>query len=149
VAWPTNGEIDIIEGVNAGTTNSMTLHTSDGCDFTSSTAAQTGTWGSSTNCASSGDNNAGCGVQDSRTSAYGDGFNAGGGGVYAHEWTSDYIKIWFFPASSIPMDIQTNTPDPSQWGTPASFFQGGSNCDIGSHFKDHQIVSFPSASVLF
>ena len=31
--WPSMGEIDIIEGVNGATTNTMTLHTSSGCSI--------------------------------------------------------------------------------------------------------------------
>lgn len=30
-SWPQTGEIDIIEGVNSGSTNTMSLHTSQGC----------------------------------------------------------------------------------------------------------------------
>lgn len=39
--WPYAGEIDTFEGVNADTSNAMTLHTADGC--TSTGVNQTGT----------------------------------------------------------------------------------------------------------
>jgi hypothetical protein len=71
-------------------------------------------------------------------SSFGTPFNDIGGGVYATEWTSEYIRIWFFPRDSIPSDIEAGMPDPSTWGLPQANFQG--SCDIDSHFHDHQIV---------
>ncbi|KAJ5309467.1 uncharacterized protein N7443_001928 [Penicillium atrosanguineum] len=136
--WPNNGEIDIIEGVNTQSTNQMTLHTSDGCSINDS-----GFSGSLTtsNCyveASDQSPNAGCAIQGSSTQSFGDGFNQAGGGVYATEWTSDAINIYFFPNSSVPSDITSGNPDPSGWGTPSASFSGG--CDIDSHFSELQIV---------
>lgn len=138
-SWPNNGEIDIIEGANTQSTNQMTLHTSDGCSVGSS--GFTGSV-STSNCyveASGQTANAGCAVLDSSTQSYGDSFNQAGGGVYATEWTSDNINIWFFSNSSVPSDITSGSPDPSGWGTPAASF-GGSDCDIDSHFNELQIV---------
>jgi hypothetical protein len=54
------------------------------------------------------------------------------------QWTSDYIKIWFFERGSIPQDIKDGTPSPDGWGLPTSNFQG--DCDIDSNFLNHQIV---------
>lgn len=144
--WPNNGEIDIIEGVNQQTNNAMTLHTSDGCTINNS--GFTGTL-STSNCyinAPGQSNNAGCGIQSTSSQSYGDGFNSIQGGVYATEWTSEAISIWFFPRGSIPGDISSGNPNPAGWGTPAAKFQG--NCDIDSHFGPQQIVrlsllSFP------
>lgn len=83
--------------------------------------------------------NAGCGIESSSASSFGTPFNGGGGGVYAMEWTTSSIKIWFFPRNSIPADLAAgNAPDPSKWSTPQASFQGG--CDIGRHFVNHQIV---------
>ncbi|KAE8449223.1 hypothetical protein EG329_008390 [Mollisiaceae sp. DMI_Dod_QoI] len=138
--WPTNGEIDIIEGVNDATTNTITLHTSSGCTMTS-----TGSLSSSnltgTNC-NAGNGNDGCGFDTTSTQGYGSGFNAIGGGVYAMEWTSSSIKIWNFPRSAIPADITSGSPDPSTWSTPVSAFSSGANggCNIDSHFSGHNIV---------
>lgn len=56
------------------------------------------------------------------------------------EWTEDAIKIWFFSSGQEPGDILGESPDPTKWATPISTFQGGSNCNIDSHFKDQQIV---------
>ncbi|KAJ5106257.1 hypothetical protein N7456_002932 [Penicillium angulare] len=136
--WPNNGEIDIIEGVNQDNTNQMTLHTSDGCTINNS--GFSGTLDTS-NCyveASGQSSNAGCAITDSSTQSYGDGFNSAGGGVYATEWTSSAINIYFFPSSSIPSDITAGTPDPTTWGTPSASFAG--SCDISSHFSNLQIV---------
>jgi len=77
-------------------------------------------------------------VLDPRTSSYGTGFNAIGGGVYAMQWTSDYIRVWFFPRGSVPADITTGTPNPSAWGLPAANLQG--DCDIDEHFQQHKII---------
>ncbi|KAJ5251267.1 CAZyme family GH16 [Penicillium chrysogenum] len=136
--WPSNGEIDIIEGVNQQSTNQVALHTGPGCSIDDS-----GFSGSvdTSNCyveASGQAANAGCAITSNSTQSYGDGFNKAGGGVYATEWTGEAIKVWFFPSASIPSDISTGTPDPSGWGSPMAAFAG--SCDIDSHFKELQIV---------
>lgn len=43
--------------------------------------------------------------------------NAIGGGVYAMDWRSAGIRIWFFPHSSVPADIKAGKPTTSGWGT--------------------------------
>lgn len=87
-------------------------------------------------------NNAGCGITDPDGTSYGTAFNANNGGVFATEWTSDAISIWFFERGSIPDDIDSGNPDPDSWGSPVARFQG--DCDIDAHFDNLQIVcSFP------
>lgn len=141
--WPNSGEIDIIEGVNQQSQNDMTLHTNSGCSITN-TGNYTGAMGTS-NCdvnAPGQATNAGCQIASQDSSTYGAGFNAASGGVYATEWTSNMISIWFFPRGSIPSDIGAGNPDPANWGEPQANFQGG--CDIDSHFTNQQIVrSYP------
>jgi hypothetical protein len=136
--WPSNGEIDIIEGVNEQSTNQAALHTSPGCSIKHS-----GFSGSvdTSNCyvkASGQSDNAGCAITSNNTQSYGNGFNKAGGGVYATEWTSNAIKVWFFPSASVPSDISKGSPNPSGWGNPMAAFAG--SCDIDSHFKELQIV---------
>ena len=115
----------------------MSLHTSDQCSI--SGAGETGTvvtgdcWEDDPN-----QSNSGCGINDADANAYGNGFNSIGGGVYAMEWTGSAIKVWFFPRTNIPGDIASASPNPSNWGTPVSNFAG--NCDIASHFAQHNIV---------
>ncbi|KAI5812390.1 beta-1,3-1,4-glucanase [Pyronema omphalodes] len=137
-AWPTQGEIDIIEGVHLQNYNSMALHTSDGC-----TVSGTGGTGTvqSTNCyvqAPGQGNNQGCQTHDYRTNSWGDGFNRNGGGVYAMEWNSDFIKIWFFPRGQIPADALSGNPEPASWGKPVGMFQGA--CNINQKFNAHKII---------
>ncbi|KAI0126827.1 putative endo-1,3(4)-beta-glucanase [Xylariales sp. AK1849] len=137
--WPYNGEIDIIEGVHTQSQGLSSLHTAGHCSVPGS-FPETGTVQTS-NCqynTTTGDNSAGCGVISGDTSSFGANFNSIGGGVYAMEWTSAYIKTWFFRRSAIPADITSGNPSPSGWGNPFVNFQG--DCNIDSNFKNHQIV---------
>jgi hypothetical protein len=136
--WPNNGEIDIMEGANLVSQNAVTLHTSVNCTVAGDSRTQTGKLTSSNNCAYYPGYNVGCSVQDARNTTYGVGFNAGGGGVYAMQWTSDYIRVWVFPRTAIPADIINKTPNPSLWGLPAANQQG--SCVIDQHFQGHSIV---------
>ncbi|MCJ1435900.1 hypothetical protein MMC27_005276 [Xylographa pallens] len=138
--WPNGGEIDIVEGVNDQATNSMTLHTSDGCSANSPASAFTGQQ-NTYNCyvkAANQSENEGCGFSTTASNSYGTGFNNNGGGVYAMEWTSNYIQIFFWPGGSAPSDALGDTPNPSGWGRPAAIFQG--DCDIDQYFMDQQIT---------
>lgn len=135
--WPSSGEIDIIEGVNNQQSNEITLHTSAGC-----TMANTGTLSSTKLASADCEGNTGCSQQTSGTNNYGAGFNAAGGGVYAVEWTSDHIAVWFFTRSD-PMVAQLTAanavPDPTTFGQPMAQFVGAS-CDIDSHFANNNLV---------
>jgi hypothetical protein len=53
-------------------------------------------------------------------------------------WTSDYIRVWFFPRNAIPADITNKTPNPSSWGLPAANLQG--SCNIDQHFQGHKVI---------
>lgn len=136
--WPGSGEIDIIEGVNAQTKNAVTLHTSPGCTV-SNTGTMSTTKFASANCGAAGDS-AGCGQQTADNQNYGDGFNTIGGGVYALQWTSEQISVWFFPRSKIPQDINSQNPTPQNWGQPVARFVGGDSCSIDKNFANHNIV---------
>ena len=92
----------------------------------------------STNCFYEANNFQGCGLADARPESFGLAFNQAGGGVYAMDWTSDHIAIWFWPRTSIPPNALSDTPDPLQWGKPVADFRG--HCDIDSKFREHQIV---------
>ena len=128
---------DIIEGVNSQTSNLMSLHTSDNCRTTG--AGETGQLVTG-DCYQydPAQSNSGCGVSNTAANVYGSGFNSIGGGVYAMEWTSTSIRIWFFPRGGIPGDISAGTPNPSAWGTPAA--NHATACDINSHFSDHKVI---------
>ncbi|KAI9708511.1 MAG: hypothetical protein M1820_003973 [Bogoriella megaspora] len=142
--WPSTGEIDIIEGVHKSDVNQMTLHTSAGCAVQNSTNDFSGTMVTS-DCDVNDpkqDKNAGCGIQAPNNTAspatFGTKFNAQSGGVYATEWTSSGITIWFFPRNAIPADLASNTtaPNPQNWKqTPVAKF-AGSGCSWDQHFKD-------------
>jgi hypothetical protein len=117
----------------------MTLHTDPGCSI-DGTGGFSGTV-KTANCAINApgqDNNAGCGIQANGANTYGGGFNGGGGGVYAVDWTSQAISIYYFARSAVPSDITAGAPDPDTWPMPLAQFQGG--CNIGSIFQNHSII---------
>jgi hypothetical protein len=82
----------------------------------------------------------GCSIMDNSNITFGSGFNDNQGGVYATEWTSDAIKIWFFPRGAIPVDVSSANPDPTGWGTPTSLFTGTTTAPIDAHFEEMQII---------
>jgi len=137
--WPTNGEIDVLEAVNtAATGNQMTLHTTNDCTMNGK-RKETGT-ALEKNCYNGTDNNSGCGVQ-APDDTFGEALNNNGGGVYAMEWRSAGIRVWFFARDSIPDDITAGTsPDPSSWGTALADFPN-TDCSITDHFRNQSIIA--------
>ncbi|TGO39017.1 hypothetical protein BHYA_0062g00200 [Botrytis hyacinthi] len=127
------GEIDILEGSNDITQAFISLHTENACTFNSPKSAELGTVNNgNTDCQLS--NGAGCSVE-STANSYGTPFNKNGGGIYAMQWTSNFIRVWFFARSKIPADITAGTPDPTKWGTPtANFDSANGGCDIDANF---------------
>lgn len=140
--WPAGGEIDIIEGVNDYTNDQATIHTNPGCSL-SSTSSNTlgisGTLVSSTDCSAANTGNQGCGIRASSNISYGPGFNADGGGVYAMQWDSSGIAVFFFPRNAIPSDITAGAPQPSNWGLAMARWPA-SSCNPFTFFYDHVAI---------
>lgn len=123
------------------TTNGMTLHTLPGCHISKDSTAFSGKV-STENCdvaASEQAKNVGCTIKNPSSKSYGAGLNSIGGGVYATQWTSEAISIFFFPRDSVPADVLGDNPDPTGWGKPAARFSN-SGCNISKMFKQQQIV---------
>ncbi|SMR42338.1 unnamed protein product [Zymoseptoria tritici ST99CH_1E4] len=134
--WPKFGEIDIIEYINDSGDNLMALHTAPGC--TVAGAGQTGTL-LTNDCGKDG-GFAACGVAPTQANNSGTSFNANGGGVYAMEWTSAAVQIWFFPRQNIPSSLVNGDPSPdtSTFGVPSANFQG--SCDIDTYFSNASMI---------
>lgn len=144
--WPDAGEIDIVEGVNDQAINLMTLHTNAGVSIKNDSSSLSGSVYTA-DCDVNAPNqapNTGCQIQDnSGTPSFGDPFNQNGGGVFAMEWTSRFIKIWFFPRDKIPSNVLSTSPDPAgngTWGKPNAMFEPQQLDAIDSHFKDQQLI---------
>ncbi|KIJ09998.1 glycoside hydrolase family 16 protein [Paxillus involutus ATCC 200175] len=139
--WPNEGEIDIVEGVNDQSPNQSTLHTSANCTMPSS-RAMTGT-STGTDCDVYDTNNEGCGVRNDDTESYGPDFNGAGGGWYAIERTSTFIKIYFWERGSalVPSDViyPGTTVNTGNWGTPSAYFPN-TDCDFSTHLGPQNIV---------
>lgn len=140
--WPYAGEIDIVEGANEQPVNVMTLHTDAGVVVGNCTANMAGTLVTPNCDANAPDQkrNAGCQVADHEYDvSFGSAFNENLGGVYAMEYTSQAIKIWFFPRGMTPEDVTAGTPDPSLWQLPNALF-AGDDLDLDNHFDELQLI---------
>ncbi|GAA6018617.1 hypothetical protein JCM11491_006168 [Sporobolomyces phaffii] len=140
--WPQQGEIDVIEGVHETTMNALSTHTSAGCSM-----QQSGFYGTfmmqspqKTDCDARATDSQGCGVRSKSKVSYGPAFNKKGGGVYALQWSSAGIKIYFWSRNSIPSDVKAGKPKPSsKWGQP-HFLVAGSTCNPFKKFSDLMLV---------
>jgi len=87
--------------------------------------------------------NQGCSILGGGKLAYGEGFNAIGGGIYATLWDPELkiIAFWFFPrGSKIPADVTSLNPQPAGWGKPYALFTiSDSNCPP-SNFRNHTLI---------
>ncbi|KAH9931633.1 concanavalin A-like lectin/glucanase domain-containing protein [Epithele typhae] len=136
INWPAGGEIDIVEGVNLMTANQMALHSDSGCS-SSSSATMSGTVGSVTDCS----NASGCIIEESQSSSYGEAFANAGGGVWATEYSTDGIKIWFWSRDNVPTTISAagSSIDTSSWGTPSANWPA-SSCNVSEYFSGQQLI---------
>ena len=142
--WPKGGEIDLIEGVNAQSNNSIVLHTVDQCHVANTGALKT-TRFLSTDCKG----NIGCRQEAGIPNTYGAAFNTQGGGLYALEWTDEQISTWFFPRGSDMANVlatgqaavnTTGLPGTGSFGPPLASFTATDGCSIADSFSDHSIV---------
>ena len=141
--WPNNGEIDIIEGANDQPANYAAGHVARQCSITNNGGSGSVLY---SNCNyndrdpwGNAKNPTGCQVDARNPVSWGANFNNNGGGVYAMEWTSDAIKIWFFPKGGAPSDLNTANPNPANWGTPFTYWDN-SGCNLDANYRDLRII---------
>ncbi|TFL02781.1 laminarinase [Pterulicium gracile] len=139
--WPSQGEIDILEGVNDRGPNQVTLHTAKGCTMPSYRDQSGTTVG--TNCDAAVNNNKGCSVRSPETRSYGASFNSNGGGWYALQRATGGIRVWFWSrsASNVPSDVRNGASsiNTDNWGTPLAYFPPDS-CNMDDYFGDQNII---------
>ncbi|WAQ82268.1 hypothetical protein PtA15_2A585 [Puccinia triticina] len=140
--WPHGGEIDIVEGVNMGVINQMTLHSEPGCKVKDKMTRSASGKVLHTDCDATGSGNVGCGVADPSSASLGKAFNDNGGGVFAMEWTESGISIWRFNRTEIPEDLaKGENPQPSKWSTPPVAHWDQEDCSsLSRGFSEHKIV---------
>ncbi|BGP48237.1 hypothetical protein JCM10450v2_004109 [Rhodotorula kratochvilovae] len=138
--WADVGEIDVYEGINERTFGQMSLHTTDGC-ARNPAFTQTGDMnGGNVRKSCSINDGSACSVHDRDPAAYGAGFNAAGGGVFAVLYAETGISIWRWKRSDIPLDVLIGAPRWTGWGTPVATWDG-SMCDTRTYFK-RQMLTF-------
>ncbi|KAH7401145.1 concanavalin A-like lectin/glucanase domain-containing protein [Phaeosphaeria sp. MPI-PUGE-AT-0046c] len=143
--WPTNGEIDMIEQANAHPLNQISIHVKNTC-LVNPSPNMTGHPERLDNCAHS--SSSGCAINDARTTSFGHAFNAIGGGVYALEWTTSKISVWFWPRgtyTAAEFHPFHPHPRPGEWGPAVAVYEGREGggrvgCDIEAAFRKQRIV---------
>jgi hypothetical protein len=144
--WPNNGEVDIIEGANDQATNNVAAHVATQCSINSNRGGSGSIlykncnyndldpWGNPKNPT-------GCQVADRDSASWGANFNNIRGGAYVMEWTSDFIKVWFFRRGNIPNDLNSKNPDPSKWTQqPSTVIAVNDGCNIDNNFRTMRLV---------
>lgn len=136
--WPTKGEIDILENWNDLEFNRNTAHV-DSPDVigkcTIKSSDMTAALIESHNCYDKTPgqyDNQGCSADSPGLP-----FGLSEGGVYAVEWTSDYLKIWSWTRALAPLDIQLGHPLPLTWGVPDFMI---TDCNVDQAFQDMKLV---------
>jgi len=141
--WPAGGEIDIVEGVNAYTTDQSSIHTEPGCNMSSDNSTILGITGTvigGTNCAEAETEDQGCGVLASASNvSFGAPFNNNGGGYYASKLDDTGVSVHFWPMDQVPSDILAGTPLPSSWGQPLAAW-AATDCNPSTFFSDHSAI---------
>ncbi|UNI20542.1 hypothetical protein JDV02_006620 [Purpureocillium takamizusanense] len=61
------------------------------------------------------------------------------GGVFAMEWTKDFIKVFTWNSGQEPANIASETVDTSTWGLPVAALRSD-NCDVDGIFKNQRLV---------
>jgi len=157
--WPTSGEIDIIEAINAMDNNQIALHALSGCMKLDVAGQQTG--GTiERNCSTP----KGCIVAERKRNSYGPGFAAAGGGVFATQITASGIYVWFWSVSpsikvsalvsscisqrpDIPDNIKnadsSSNIDTTPWGIPTAAYPAA-GCNITRYFPPQNLVLLTS-----
>lgn len=91
--WPHGGEVDIVEAVNTGTLNQMTLHTGPGCKLKNPGVFSGTALGTDCESGTVEKGHEGCGILSSTQHSAGSGFNQDGGGVFVTAWLDGGISI--------------------------------------------------------
>ncbi|CAK5270800.1 unnamed protein product [Mycena citricolor] len=137
--WPNGGEIDLVEAINLMTANQMALHSFEGC-VQPANVTQLGQ-SLIKNC---NDTSAsGCTVAETKPNSYGPGFNANNGGVFALQFDTAGVFMWFWPRNATPASIDQATPKQTMnltdWGTPSASYPAA-GCNISHFFAAQQLI---------
>ncbi|KAI1466022.1 glycoside hydrolase family 16 protein [Daldinia caldariorum] len=136
--WPTKGEIDLYENWNDLKFNRHTSHV-DKPDVVGDCVLVADDMTAkidSPNCYDFAEGQAN--FQGCSASEFSSTFGSADGGIFAMEWTDDFLKIWDWPRNEVPEDISSGQPSPSdKWGKPSYVI---SNCNVDKAFKEMKMV---------
>jgi len=134
--WPVGGEIDIIEGINNQLNDQFAIHTTEGC-YHDKPPNQVG-FNIDTNCSMG----SGCTVGMTSQNSYQAGFATAGGGVYATQYDTSGIYLWFWSRPDVPSSLSASSTgiNISDWGTPMASFPNDQACNTTEFFKPQQLI---------
>lgn len=141
-AWPTDGEVDMLESWNMDSFNKPAYHMGNPGLFGQCTLDGAGQSAlvNTKNCDNGFQDvprqwaNQGCVGNDlAGPHALHD------GGVYAMEWTKDFIKVYSWRNGAAPSNIGSDAPDTSSWGIPTMHLKS-SSCNIDKIFKNQRLI---------
>jgi hypothetical protein len=78
----------------------------------------------------------------------GDAVNKAGGGIFAMELKSTWVKVWYIPRNQMPSDIASGQPNPNNWPKLMAMYDtvyGG--CLIPTLFKKQTTVNSVNAAL--
>ncbi|KAI8963690.1 glycoside hydrolase family 16 protein [Daldinia sp. FL1419] len=136
--WPTKGEIDLYENWNDLTFNRHTSHVDNPAVVGDCTLVASDMTAKidSPNCFDFADGQAN--FQGCSASEFSSTFGSATGGIFALEWTDEFLKIWDWPRTDAPKDVLSGQPAPSSaWGQPSYMI---SKCNVDKAFKEMKMV---------
>ena len=84
----------------------------------------------------------GCATIDTVSGSFGTKFNSNGGGVYAVEKTSEFVRVFFIPRSEVAALGDSgplgSNPNPNTWGKAMAHLSGG--CDLDATFHKLKMI---------
>ncbi|PFH59389.1 hypothetical protein XA68_12448 [Ophiocordyceps unilateralis] len=141
--WPLNGEVDLYEGWNLNTANRPSFHAGKPSEVGNCTLESElqGADIISENCDNSFELKPaqpvgqGCQVNETRDGIWG----SPEGGIQALVWTNEEVKVYTWPHSLAPSNLDDKTIDTSTWGTPSLHLRKPS-CHVDEGLRNHRFI---------
>ncbi|PHH78426.1 hypothetical protein CDD80_6931 [Ophiocordyceps camponoti-rufipedis] len=140
-SWPAVGEVDLYEGWDLNSANRPSFHsgTPDEVGKCGLDRSLQGAEVVSLNCDNKFNETQpekqGCQVKEPSNGIWG----SKDGGVQALLWTDTELKVWTWPSTLAPPNLDNPQVDPSTWGKP-SLHLARPTCDVNAALTDQRLI---------